>query len=322
MRKGLKILFLPAVVVFILFQFSMARGAELYRTPSIPGDGGSRTSITLNAGQRVDRFMWNIAGDINGRNPNILSELTWPDLKMFALKATARTSLEKSIYMRAWFEHGTILKGKNVDADYLGDFRTLEFSRSDNRADSGSAWDLSLGAGYRLGNVEEGLGGAEFIPMAGYSYHRQNLKITDGVQSIPPTGPFSGLDSSYSARWRGPWVGFEANVYGKTSSFLASLEYHFMTDYYAEADWNLRTDFQHPRSFEHTADGSGVVFWFDSQFHLSPPLSIDVLIEGQSWKADAGVDRTFFANGAVSDTRLNEVVWSSVAIMLGVVYRF
>lgn len=322
MGKGLRILFLPAVVVFILFQSSVARGEELYRTPSIPGDGGPRTSITLNAGQRVDRFMWNIAGDINGANPNILSELTWPDLKMFALKATARTYLEKNIYMRAWFEHGTILKGKNVDSDYLGDDRKLEFSRSDNRADSGSAWDLSLGAGYRLGKVEEGLVGLEFIPMAGYSYHRQNLKITDGFQSIPPTGPFPGLDSSYSARWRGPWVGFEANAYGKNSAFLAAIEYHFMTDYYAEADWNLRTDFQHPRSFEHTADGSGVVFWFDSQFHLSPPLSIDVLIEGQSWQAEAGVDRTFFANGAVSDTRLNEVVWTSVAVMLGVVYRF
>ena len=38
------------------------------------------TEFVFSAGYRKDELDWNIAGNINGNNPNILSELTWEDL--------------------------------------------------------------------------------------------------------------------------------------------------------------------------------------------------------------------------------------------------
>ena len=37
-------------------------------------------------GYRADDLDWNIAGDINGNNPNVLSELTWDDVKSYQVK--------------------------------------------------------------------------------------------------------------------------------------------------------------------------------------------------------------------------------------------
>jgi hypothetical protein len=40
------------------------------------------------------------------------------------------------------------------------------------------------------------------------------------------------------------------------------------------------------------------------------------------WSTDPGLDRLYYANGSVAETRLNEVNWDSYALMLGLVYRF
>ena len=42
-----------------------------------------------------------------------------------------------------------------------------------------------------------------FTLLGGYSYHELNLIVTDGVQTIPATGSFAGLHSSYWAEWDG-----------------------------------------------------------------------------------------------------------------------
>ncbi len=45
--------------------------------------------LELTNSYRIDNLNWNIAGDLYGNNPNILSELTWTDLKIYQLKAGA-----------------------------------------------------------------------------------------------------------------------------------------------------------------------------------------------------------------------------------------
>jgi hypothetical protein len=48
------------------------------------------TEFIVTGGYRVDDLNWNIAGDINGNNPNIISELTWDDLESYQLKFQGR----------------------------------------------------------------------------------------------------------------------------------------------------------------------------------------------------------------------------------------
>ena len=44
------------------------------------------TEFTLSAGYRQDDLDWSIAGNDNGENPNILSELTWEDVESYQVK--------------------------------------------------------------------------------------------------------------------------------------------------------------------------------------------------------------------------------------------
>lgn len=276
------------------------------------------TGVTVSTGIRVDNFKWNIAGDSSGGNPNILSELTWTDLEIFQLKLRGRAAIGNRLYLRGVFDYGWIYGGDNQDSDFRGDDRTREFSRSNNKSDKGEVWDASAGIGFR-NRLNLGAGTLDISPVAGYSYHRQNLWIINGVQTIPALGPFSGLNSSYSARWHGPWLGIDLDYNLNRLAFYGSFEYHY-ANYKAEADWNLRSDFAHPKSFEHHANGRGLVGTLGADYAIGKNWAIDGSFDLQDWETSHGVDRTFFTSGVISDTQLNEVKWDSYAVMLGLKY--
>ena len=282
--------------------------------------------FTLSAGYRVDDLDWNIAGDINGNNPNVLSELTWEDVESYQLKAQGSAVWPNIIALRGYVNYGWIFDGDNQDSDYLGDNRTLEFSRSNNSTDDDDVLDASLAIGYpfRFGRAVLGT----MTPLLGYSYHEQNLNITDGNQTIPNLGPFPGLDSSYETEWKGPWIGFDLRFKAKEIKTFAhrfetyfSYEYHW-ADYYAEANWNLRDDFAHPKSFEHDADATGwkIGAGFNLWFHQNWALNFNY--DYQDWSTEGGIDKVFFADGSTAKTKLNEVNWTSYALSLGVSLRF
>ena len=290
-----------------------------------------RSQFLMGLGYRSDDLKWSIAGDIAGNNPNILSELTWEDLGIFQVEVENRTII-RSIYLRGNLAYGWIFSGDNQDSDYLGDNRTLEFSRSNNSADAGNTFDASVGVGYQF-LFSSGFFG--ITPLVGYSYHEQNLTMTDGNQTLtspiaPPLGPFPGLDSSYDTQWKGPWLGVDAAFSSASSSnkttvfdeyeLILGFEYHW-ADYEAEADWNLRTDFAHPKSYEHEADGTGVVLSADLNIYFNAHWALNLNANYQTWETDPGTDRTFFADGTVSETRLNTVEWDSYAVMIGAIYR-
>ncbi len=275
-------------------------------------------SFAFNNGYRSDDLDWNIAGDSAGSNPNILSELNWSDLKIYQLKAEGKVILDW-FYLRGSMDYGWILDGENQDSDYLGDNRTLEFSRSNNSSDNGNVMDASVGVGF---SFEPGPGWLRITPLAGYSLHEQNLTMTDGFQTFPAIGPFSGLNSTYDTQWNGPWAGIDFAIEAsRRLTLFGSFEYHW-ADYEAEANWNLRTDFAHPKSFEQIADGKGIVISAGGTYAIDRHWLINANFDYLNWSTDAGIDRTFFADGTTLSTRLNEVNWSSFAALFGIMYRF
>ena|GEM_PF-416507 len=285
--------------------------------------GRLETDLSLRTGYRTDDLDWNIAGDINGRNPNILSELTWEDLQSYQVSGTARLTARPFVSGRLSGNYAWILDGKNQDSDYLGNNRTLENSRSNNTAEDGFLLDLSGGIGYPWEPSAGRRYDLRLTPLAGYSYHEQNLRITEGVQTIPATGSFSDLNSKYQTRWRGPWVGLDLEFkFSPEIRCFGGFEYHW-ADYKADARWNLRDDFSQPKSFRHTADGNGIIGSAGIGYLLSKHLSLELSTAYQDWSADeGGLDRTFFSNGTTSDTRLNEVNWESVEVSLGLRGRY
>ena len=302
--------------------------SDSWKTPNDEhGIRGFEFQFDIEGGYRVDNLVWNIAGDISGCCPNILSELTWDDLYSYQLKSKAKMVFNDALVVDGVADYGFILDGDNQDSDYLGNDRTLEFSRSNNNAEDGNVLDFTGGLGYRFhfwgsdAQSSFAVDEAWVTPLGGYSYHEQNLTITDGLQTIPPTGSFPGLNSSYETEWKGPWVGFEVDGRIEKVRAMFRFEYHW-ADYLAEANWNLRDDFAHPKSFEHIADGTGVVFTFQGAYDINDHWSISLTGDIQDWETDPGIDRTFFSDGTVIDTRLNVVEWNSFDVMFGTTYRF
>jgi opacity protein-like surface antigen len=292
------------------------------------------TLLQLENGYRTGRLDWNLAGDRNGGNPDVLSELEWEDLDIFQVKAAGRVLLgpdsmpHLSLCLKGSAAYGWITDGDNRDSDYAGDHRTLEYSRSENSGDDGNVLDLAVALGPQFHFLENRVAVAL---LAGWSYHEQNLKITDGEQTVSepslagplePTGPIYGLDSSYDARWWGPWLGadLECRITPHLST-RGSFEYHFAR-YEGEADWNLRSDLAHPVSFRHDDHGRGIVLSAEAEYRITDNWSLNLDYTFQDWKTDNGIHRIYEASGATGSTRLNEVHWESHALMLGIGCRF
>ena len=289
------------------------------------------STVTLTTGMRKDDFQWSIAGDITGANPNVLSELTWSDVDSYEVSLSNHTLLGGKVYMRGNLNYAFIQSGRIQDSDYDADNRGDERSRSISNSSGDQIWDVSFAAGSPFFFVQKRLMVALLL---GYAYHVQNWRITDGVQMItspggPALGPLSGLNSTYRSTWQGPWVGFDLryrpsgkSLIGKQPmAFGLSFEYHD-AHYEAEANWNLRSDFQHPVSFEHFADGQGITLAGEWLIGLTAHLDFAFKATYQNWKTDSGLDQAYNLNGTITQSRLNEVEWSNHTIMVGANYRF
>ncbi|MDA3903667.1 MAG: hypothetical protein PF441_09515 [Desulfuromusa sp.] len=330
--------FLLSLIMVLLFSVLQTSTALSFDAIEIESAG-----LDMGFGYRSDQLDWSISGDTNGANPNILSELTWDDIEIFQLQATGWLELGELPFLKrnamvlANISFGKILSGDVQDSDYAEDARESVWSRSVNAADQGMTADLSAAVGPII-NFNKMVGLA-VTPLVGYGYYMQALTMTNGVQIIskpgirteyfgsytdppPDIGIIPGLDSSYTAYWYGPWLG--ANVDYQASEKLkltVGVEYHWI-EYFAQADWNLRLQFAHPVSFEHEASGTGLVWNIKGLYLLNNKWSWLLSGNIQNWETESGTDRTFFADGTIGLTRLNQVNWDSYALTTGVQYRF
>jgi len=172
--------------------------------------------------------------------------------------------------------------------------------------------------------------------VAGFSYHEQNLTIKDGNQTlndpdstpssltglIPAVGPITGLNGTYETSWRSGWLGVDVGYMPAPFFELhGAVELH-AGKYEAEADWNLRSDLQHPQSFRHTSDKAAGVVTSVGMRAGGPNLFFAVDFQYQKWRVEDGLDRTYFSDGTIGVTKLSEVNWETSTINAGVTVRF
>ena len=186
--------------------------------------------LDLDAGLREDSADWNIAGNLAGTTPNVISELTWTNIRSRELRAGYRFIGDKKWFWKGYFSKGWVYDGENQDSDYDGDNRTLEFSRSNNSADEGSVLDYSISFGAQFRFLKDAF---RVTPLVGYSLHEQHFTMQEAQQTVatagrtPALGGFAGLDSTYNTEWSGPWAGLDLRVYNKKgSSIFAEAEYY------------------------------------------------------------------------------------------------
>jgi hypothetical protein len=327
---GLLMLLFPALVYSETLN-PQATGTRATRWQGESLSNGVTSTVGLSNGYRIDNLNWNIAGNRQGSDPNVLSELAWSDITIYQLKLSNRTVIRDWVYLRSYLDYGIVVDGDNQDSDYDGDNRSLEFSRSVNGVDGNSVWDGSIGAGPRLSFFDATV---IVCPMLGYAIARQDLNIVDGYQVLttPPagtsTGPIDGLDSRYQTRWKGPWIGVDfllathlAQGPFRSVGVMFTGEYHWV-DYTADANWNLRTDLRHPVSFSHEAEGTGMLVGTTILLETGNHWSFNFGMNMMDMTTDAGLDRIYFADGTSDDTCLNEVNWRAITFETGLSYGF
>ena len=286
--------------------------------------------ITIHTGMGTDvgSMQWSIAADPSGETgPNVLSELSYRDVKFSVFNASASVDIH-----RGWLRNSTLFmdyragqatSGEVQDSDYDGNNRTQEYSRSLSSAEDSSLGSLEIGISRAFQITEH----TRLAPAVAYAHHYQNMVMTDGQQTIDLYNPanlgaFRGaLNSSYSAEWNGAWAG--VNWLYITRSHRLTLGYkQYWMDYHAEADWNLRSDFAHPKSFEHWAVGYGAGLDIQYEYQFSTNFSLSLSWFQNDWKTDPGEDRVYFADGTTGGSQLNEVTWKSTGYNMGLQLLF
>lgn len=301
----------------------------------------AETRVGVDLGLRTDYLRWNIADPFG--TPNILSELTWKNVDSQYLNAYA-TFKDGNFNLRGDYGYGRITRGDNQDSDYYGNNRTSEFSRSNNKSNGDHVSDAKLGVGIEFERLK--VSGFQIIPWVGLSRHQQDLKITDGVQTIPALGPevLEGLNSSYEAQWNGPWAGIKAQLELTSKVVIrASFERHW-TSYTGQGNWNLRECLAHPKSFTHSAEGNGNELDLSTDIELHTDLILSFRMTYSSWLTDAGTDTVHLPADFYTkrdsrgrpcidavvppqeqifnfSTRLNEVKWQSRNYLIGINMR-
>ncbi|MBP2634063.1 MAG: hypothetical protein H6Q70_4691 [Firmicutes bacterium] len=285
----------------------------------------AKTTYDLSAGDRKDKLNFNIAGDINGQNPNVFSELKWTNLKTYEIRLNGKSDINDRAFLEGSVGYGWIHSGHNQDSDYATDNRTGMFSRSENNAGNGHVVDGSIGYGYYIDKRTNS--NTAFV--AGYSVSKQALRITDGNQTYSdfyyqtqPIGPFSGLNSTFDTRWKGPYIGLSYEKQAsKKLNFFTRFEYHFI-NYYAEGNWNLSSAYAHPKSIEQSASGYGTVFSVGTEYQMDKEWALKAKLNFSRFKSKDGVHKAFAADGNIYEMRLNEANWNSRVINLSLTKNF
>jgi outer membrane protease len=290
--------------------------ATVQSVSASPGD-----DFSLSIGRQVDFFQYSIAG--NG--VNILSELTWRNVNVLQIGGTFNKSLTSSLSLAGTFGYGFIANGTCQDSDYNSDNCTDEYSRSYSSSNGDYTLDFSCAARYYPFIPSDDL---QFSLLAGISLQQQHFRLTNGFQALSTdpsltTGPFSGLNSTYSTQWLGPWVGmnFDKKIVRRLM-FHCDYGYHFAMTYSGTGDWNLRTDLAHPDSFQDTATGNGYELGVGFEYFIAPLAKLQLKMKYENYNTVTGHDQTFYSDGSTAFTQFNDAKLETHTIMLSFIQNF
>ena len=310
----------PAATMTV-FGADGARAVALPVTPDA-GDATRRDDagyLRLSTGYRRDKTRFDIASDANGEaTPNVISELQWT-LPSAEIRLDAGWTHSSGFALRGHLAYASALAGMVQDSDFALDNRQAEFSRSYSDPTGSHATAYALGVGWRFPLGRD----ADLTPLVGMARTRALYRMRDGDQVLSnygfavPLGAFSGLDSRYEPDWRSGWVGVDVDVRPDPRLVVRSgVKYHWFS-YAAQADWNLRSDFEHPLSFRQTGNGTGWEADIGADWALAPHHFVSLDVSLSQFRLRNGDIVFFKADGTTSTQRLNGVDNDAWALRVG-----
>jgi hypothetical protein len=263
-----------------------------------------------------ENLHWSIAGNSSGQNPNVLSEVSWKNLKMRGIGLDVQVNIWSGIFIKGNYHRADIYDGNATDTDYALDNRTNPTYRAVLNSNEGYVYDYSAALAYRFifpNRLSVSL-------YAGYHKSRQSLFLKDADNGTDE-GELK-LNSTYLTSWTGPMIGCETMIGLKKWLSLKATFNYAQTNYHAFADWNLIDAFAHPVSFEHNADGYETTVALQLNFQVIPAFSIFARGNYTGAATGTGTDQLFLVDGRSVTSQLNEAVRNSRGAGLGICYKF
>ncbi|MHB8207151.1 hypothetical protein [Mucilaginibacter sp.] len=266
-----------------------------------------KLQLSLSSGYQQENFHWSIAGNSDGQNPNVYSELKWKNISGTDYNTSLQYNVWNKVMLYGSYNRVSVRSGSVSDIDYSGDNRTdavYNENFSDNKGNT-SAW--CVGAGYRLFNNSR----FSLTPYIGYAGNIQNLYIVD------ETGQFPTLNSSYRANWKGGFLKVISSV-KLWRSFKASVDVTYnQTSYNSQGDWNLIDEFKHPVSYRQLADGYGINTGAQLSYNIISQLSIFAGLDYFNWETGNGTDTLYLATGEDDKTQFNAAFRNGYQVSAG-----
>lgn len=244
----------------------------------------------------VEQFRWSIAGNEQGLNPDILSELRFSKLKRTGLRFEGNYQLSPRMALNASAGRQYGFAGQVTDIDYAGNNRSLPVALHKFRSSRNNTADYQLQ--YHCGILRKQ--SLSVTAIAGYFIYKATYQTQDWSRS--------NIAGIYNAQWRGPLLGMALRIALPQNWALQAGINGQNHAYKASANWIYRTDFSHPLSFTHRANGWGVDGSLGLNYQLSPRFDLQLSSFLQQWKTGHGSDRLYMADGRQVSTRMNESV--------------
>ena len=269
-----------------------------------------KNEIRVAAGYGRSDLHWSIAGNIDGKDPDILSELVWSRLRGPLWNGEARYYFKNRFGIELNAGYHNIQKGRVIDRDYASDHRQDNYY---NEQFNSRGRDVLIDAAvnYNIGTLAD----FQIRPFIGYTLKKQEALLLGDEEKE------KDLHSSYKTTWMGGRVGL--NAMGVFNRFDIRMNcFSGLLKYRAEALWNLIDEFAKPVSFRHNTGA----YQIGGSVEMGYTLWQKVRIMGyyNIWHADAwkGLDKAYYTDGSTIDTRLNWVTSTSTCFGAGLGYLF
>jgi len=262
-----------------------------------------------------ENLQWSIAGNSNGQNPNILSEVSWKNLKTRGAGLDIQANIWSGLSFKGKYQHGYIYAGNATDTDYAQDNKTNPTYHASLNSNQGDINSYFAGLSYLLIIYHR----LSFSPYAGYTKNKQSLllKSNDNSSQINE----KKLNSTYTTNWTGTEIGLDADMaVNNWINFKVGLSYA-QVRYAASADWNLIDAFAHPLSFSHRANGYQTNLNLQTAFQVLPQFSVFIRGNYLHRETGTGTDQLFLADGQNVISQFNGAKGNSKGIGLGICYK-
>ncbi|MFC0518537.1 hypothetical protein ACFFGT_30260 [Mucilaginibacter angelicae] len=270
--------------------------------------GGNKLQFDITDGYQRENFHWSIAGNSNGQNPNVFSELKWTKLGGQSIAASIQYTVYKRLSVYADYTRQFVTSGSVNDSDYSGDNRSGNTYNETFDAGKGRTQGWALGAGYQL--VKNNW--LSLTPYAGYSDSRQYLYLYDSDNRFP------GLNSSYQIQWKGAFIKAIASLkLIENLMFSTNITYN-QVSYNAQGNWNLISTFQHPVSYRHHANGYGLNMNGALVYAITNHIGIQAGAGYLHWQTGNGTDELYLKGGEVDKTQMNGAFRDGFRVFAGI----